>query len=54
MDAQKQRFVEGSVANGVDKGQAGNIFELVNKFAGYGFNKAHAAAYAVVAYQTAY
>jgi DNA polymerase-3 subunit alpha len=54
MDAQKQRFVEGSVANGVDKGQAENIFELVNKFAGYGFNKAHSAAYGVVAYQTAW
>jgi len=54
MDAQKQRFVEGSVANGVDKGQAEQIFELVNKFAGYGFNKAHSAAYGVVAYQTAW
>jgi DNA polymerase-3 subunit alpha len=54
MDAQKQRFVEGSVANGVDKRQAENIFELVNKFAGYGFNKAHSAAYGVVAYQTAW
>ncbi len=54
MDAQKQRFVEGSVANGVDKRQAEDIFELVNKFAGYGFNKAHSAAYGVVAYQTAW
>jgi DNA polymerase-3 subunit alpha len=38
----------------VEKGVAGKIFEQVNKFAGYGFNKSHAAAYALVAYQTAY
>ncbi|MGI9514981.1 MAG: DNA polymerase III subunit alpha [Anderseniella sp.] len=54
MDAQKARFVSGSVDNGVDQGQAEQIFELVNKFAGYGFNKAHSAAYGVVAYQTAW
>ena len=54
MDAQKSRFVDGAVKNGVDGAQAAEIFELVNKFAGYGFNKSHAAAYAVVAYQTAY
>ncbi len=54
MDAQKARFVSGSVENGVDQGQAEQIFELVNKFAGYGFNKAHSAAYGVVAYQTAW
>ena len=54
MDAQKQRFVEGSVDNGVDKRQAEDIFELVNKFAGYGFNKAHSAAYGLIAYQTAW
>lgn len=54
MDAQRVIFVEGAVKNGVNAEQATNIFELVAKFAGYGFNKSHAAAYAVVAYQTAY
>lgn len=54
MDKQKSRFVDGAVANGVKKSQAVTIFELVAKFAGYGFNKSHAAAYALLAYQTAY
>ena len=54
MDEQRTRFVEGAVANKVDKGRAEYIFELVAKFAGYGFNKSHAAAYALLAYQTAY
>ncbi|MBI1261824.1 MAG: DNA polymerase III subunit alpha [Rhizobiales bacterium] len=54
MDQQKVRFVTGAVERGVDKGKAADIFELVNKFAGYGFNKSHAAAYALVAYQTAW
>jgi DNA polymerase-3 subunit alpha len=54
MDAQRQLFVEGSVNNGVDKKQASDIFDLVAKFAGYGFNKSHAAAYAMISYQTAY
>jgi DNA polymerase-3 subunit alpha len=54
MDAQRKHFVDGAVANGVDKGRAEYIFELVAKFAGYGFNKSHAAAYALIAYQTAY
>jgi DNA polymerase-3 subunit alpha len=54
MAAQRQRFVEGAVADGVEKGQAEAIFELLARFADYGFNKSHAAAYALVAYQTAY
>ena len=54
MDMQKTRFVEGAVEKGVEQSRAEFIFELVNKFAGYGFNKSHAAAYALVAYQTAY
>ena len=54
MAAQKTRFVEGAVKNGVDAGQASDIFEKVDKFAGYGFNKSHAAAYALLAYHTAY
>ncbi|MEX2407732.1 MAG: DNA polymerase III subunit alpha, partial [Rhodovibrionaceae bacterium] len=54
MDAQRESFVEGAVARGVEKTKASEIFDLVAKFAGYGFNKSHAAAYAMVAYQTAY
>jgi DNA polymerase-3 subunit alpha len=54
MAQQKSRFVEGAVKNGVERSRAQYIFELVDKFAGYGFNKSHAAAYALVAYQTAY
>ena len=54
MAAQRELFVAGAVERGVDPGQAGQIFDLVDKFAGYGFNKSHAAAYALVAFQTAY
>ena len=54
MDAQKVRFVSGAREKDVDPEHAGSIFELVAKFAGYGFNKSHAAAYAVVSYQTAW
>ena len=54
MDAQRERFVSGSVASNIPKGQAESIFELLAKFADYGFNKSHAAAYALVSYQTAY
>jgi DNA polymerase-3 subunit alpha len=54
MDRQRQTFVEGAKARGVGAAKAGAIFELVAKFAGYGFNKSHAAAYALIAYQTAY
>jgi DNA polymerase-3 subunit alpha len=54
MDQQRQIFVEGAVAKNVNKTQANDIFNVVDKFAGYGFNKSHAAAYALVAYQTAY
>jgi DNA polymerase-3 subunit alpha len=54
MKAQRERFVSGAVARGVEPGQAETIFELLERFADYGFNKSHAAAYALVAYQTAY
>ena len=54
MAAQRELFISGATARGVEAGQAGQIFDLVDKFAGYGFNKSHGAAYAVVAYQTAY
>ncbi len=54
MDAQRKTFVEGAKAQGVDQRRAELIFDQMAKFAGYGFNKSHAAAYALVAYQTAY
>ncbi|GAB4154286.1 MAG: DNA polymerase III subunit alpha [Sphingomonadales bacterium] len=54
MDKQRERFVSGARDKGVDGAKASAIFDLVAKFAGYGFNKSHAAAYAVIAYQTAY
>jgi DNA polymerase-3 subunit alpha len=54
MAKQKTRFVEGALKNKVKKADAEYIFELVDKFAGYGFNKSHAAAYALVSYHTAY
>ena len=54
MAAQQRKFVEGAIAKGVKKDEAVYIFELVDKFAGYGFNKSHAAAYALISYHTAY
>ncbi len=54
MAKQQAKFVEGAIKNGVKKDDAVYIFELVDKFAGYGFNKSHAAAYALVSYHTAY
>ena len=54
MAAQRENFVDGAVEREVDRTKASEIFDLVDKFAGYGFNKSHAAAYALVAYQTAY
>ena len=54
MDAQRAMFAEGAKENGIDKKLAGEIFDIIAKFAGYGFNKSHAVAYALIAYQTAY
>ena len=54
MQAQRKEFVSGAVERGVGRGQADAIFDLLERFAEYGFNKSHAAAYALVAYQTAY
>jgi DNA polymerase-3 subunit alpha len=54
MDAQREIFIEGASKNGLSQRQARELFDLLEKFAGYGFNKSHAAAYAMVAYQTAY
>jgi DNA polymerase-3 subunit alpha len=52
MDAQRERFVDGAVKNEIPKAKADEIFDLLAKFADYGFNKSHAAAYALIAYQT--
>ena len=54
MAAQRETFIGGAVARGVDRARASHVFDLVDKFAGYGFNKAHSAGYALVAYQTAW
>jgi DNA polymerase-3 subunit alpha len=55
MDAQRGRFVEGCKTNSdIEAGRANELFDLIDKFAGYGFNKSHAAAYALLAYQTAW
>ncbi len=54
MNQQRKIFVDGAEARGVPKGKASDIFDQVARFADYGFNKSHAAAYAMVAYQTAY
>lgn len=54
MDAQRNLFVSGAIAKGIDGHRASTIFDLVAKFAGYGFNKSHAVAYALISYQTAY
>ena len=54
MEKQRRHFVDGAVARAVERGTAEHIFEQVFKFAGYGFNKSHAAGYALIAYETAY
>ncbi|WP_309753181.1 DNA polymerase III subunit alpha [Novosphingobium sp.] len=55
MDAQRARFIAGAKeASGIAAGKAGELFDLIDKFAGYGFNKSHAAAYALLSYQTAW
>ncbi|HEX8840775.1 MAG TPA: DNA polymerase III subunit alpha [Sphingomicrobium sp.] len=54
MDAQRATFVTGCAANNINETKANELFDLIDKFAGYGFNKSHAAAYALVAYQTAW
>ncbi len=55
MDVQRGRFVEGcKTESGIEAKQANELFDLIDKFAGYGFNKSHAAAYALLAYQTAW
>ena len=54
MAKQRQRFMDGAKANNINEKKAGEIFDLMAKFAEYGFNKSHSAAYAYIAYQTAY
>jgi DNA polymerase-3 subunit alpha len=54
MRAQRADFVQGAIKNGIERNQADAIFDLLERFAEYGFNKSHAAGYALVAYQTAY
>jgi DNA polymerase-3 subunit alpha len=54
MDAQRARFVEGCGRNDIPTAKANELFDTIDKFAGYGFNKSHAAGYALVAYQTAW
>ncbi|MCC7387930.1 MAG: DNA polymerase III subunit alpha [Phycisphaerales bacterium] len=54
IEANRPRFIEGAVGHGLKKADAEGLFELILKFAGYGFNKSHSTGYAIVAYQTAY
>ena len=54
MDQQRSLFVDGAVANGVGKSVAETVFDLMDKFAGYGFNRSHSTAYALISYQTAW
>ncbi len=54
MKAQREKFVSGALENGIEKGKAAELFDIMEKFAGYSFNKSHSAAYALITYQTAF
>ena len=54
IDANRSKFLEGSVEKGMTESEGGRLFDLILKFAGYGFNKSHSTGYAIIAYQTAY
>lgn len=54
MEAQREKFVSGACENGIDKAKAADMFDTMEKFAGYSFNKSHSTAYALITYQTAY
>ncbi len=54
LEAHRERFIKGAVGKGIHQNKAKEIFDLIEKFGGYGFNKSHSAAYALIAYQTAF
>ena len=54
MAEQREKFINGAVKNNVDPKKAGEIYDIIEKFAGYGFNKSHSAAYALISYRTAW
>jgi len=54
IDSERSKFIEGALGKGLDRKQADDLFELILKFAGYGFNRSHSTGYAIVAYHTAY
>jgi DNA polymerase-3 subunit alpha len=54
MEKQRSKFIDGAMKNGVSSAKAGEIFDIIEKFAGYGFNKSHSAAYALISYRTAW
>ncbi|MDO5115787.1 MAG: DNA polymerase III subunit alpha [Synergistaceae bacterium] len=54
MEKERAKFVDGAVKNGAEPSKAGEIFDIIEKFAGYGFNKSHSAAYGLIAYWTAW
>lgn len=54
MERQRQTFIDGAIERGIKESSAAHIFDLIEKFAGYGFNKSHSAAYALLSYQTAW
>ena len=54
MQAQREKFVAGATGRGISEKKATHVFDLMEHFAGYGFNKSHSTAYALLAYQTAY
>ena len=54
INANRPKFIDGAVEKGMDKNKANNLFDLILKFAGYGFNKSHSTGYSIIAFQTAY
>ena len=54
MFAHREKFIQGAQGRGIDESTATHLFDLIEKFGGYGFNKSHSTAYAYVSYQTAY
>jgi len=54
IEGKKEKFMTGAMANNIDEDKAETIFDQMTKYAGYGFNKSHAAAFTLIAYQTAF